>query len=213
VYLLTCCIRRPEISASFLDQQRDFFNEKKVKVEAARRFLAVPDRKQEVGNGSQEDNFKEARLDVESELVEDMDSNQEKHVHPEELRLNVESESVEEMDGNEEKKVHPEESRLEVQNEVEERVEEEEMDDDVSRKDSFYDLKKDDGKGEAAPFLLSPATAGLLLFIAVIVGLVVTWYSQKLQRKRSGLHKKLDVAAPFVPVGTELRYGWEEDEW
>jgi hypothetical protein len=185
--LLACCIGRPEISASFLDQQRDFFNEKKVEVEAARRFLVVPDKNQEFVTENQEDKSKDARLDVENEMVE-------------------------EMDGNEEKEAYPEESRLEVQNEVEERMEEE-MDDDVSRKDSFYDFEKDDGTERVAHILLSPATAGLLLFIAVIVGLVVTWYSRKLQQKKSGLHKKLDVAAPYMPVGAELRYGWEQDEW
>jgi hypothetical protein len=165
------CIGRPEISASFLDRQRDFFNEKKVEVEAARRFLVVPDTKHDFVAESQEGNYGEARLDVESELIK-------------------------EMDGNEEKEVNPEESRLELQNE-----EEEEMDDDVSRKDSFYDFEKDDGKQKVALFLFSPATVGPFLFIAFIVGLVVTWYARKLQRNRSGLHKKLDLAAPYMPVG------------
>jgi hypothetical protein len=123
-----------------LDEQRDFFNEKKVEVEAARRLL-VPATKQEVGNENQQDNPEEARLDVHNE--------------------------TEEGDGNEEK-------------------------------EGFYDTKEDDVK--AARFLVSPASVGLLLFIAVIVGLVVTWYARKLQRKRSGLHKKLDVAAVYSHV-------------
>jgi hypothetical protein len=182
---LLACIGRPEVSASFLDQQRDFFNEKKVEVEAARRLL--PAATQEVVVEAQEDNDGEARLDVESELVE-------------------------ETDGNEEKEVYPEESRVEVQNEVEEEMEEE-MDDDVSRKDSFYDFEKNDGKEKVAHFPLSPATVGLLLFIAVIAGLLVTWYARKLQQKRSGLHKKLDMAAPYMPVGTNVRDGWEQDDW
>ena len=177
------CIGRPEASADFLDQQRDFFDEKKVEVEAARRFLVVPDTNQEVGNEIQYDNYGEARLDVESEFGE-------------------------EMDGNDEKEAYPEESRLEVQIEVEE-----EMDDDVSRKDSFYDFEETGGKEKVPDFPRSPATVGLLLFIAVIVGLVVTWYARKLQQKRSGLHKKLDMAAPYVPVGAELRHGWEQYDW
>jgi hypothetical protein len=153
---LLACVGRPEISASFLDQQRHFFYEKKVEVDAARRFLVVvPDTKQ---------------------------------------------------DGNKEKEVYPEELRVEVQNELEEEMEEE-MDDDVSRKDSFYDFEKNDGKQKVTHFLFSPATVGLLLFIAVIVGLAVTWYARKVQQKRSGLHKKLDLAAQYMSVDTELRYG------
>jgi hypothetical protein len=73
-----------------LDQQRDFFNEKKVQAEAARRFL-VPDKKQEVGNESQEDS-EEARLDVESESVEEMESNEEREVNAEEVHSEVDKE-------------------------------------------------------------------------------------------------------------------------
>jgi hypothetical protein len=193
---LLACIGRPEISASFLDQQRDFFNEQKVEVEAARRFLVVPDTKQEFAAKSQEHNSGEARLDVESELVEDMDGNEEKEVNSEESRI---------------EEARLEEARLEESRLVESRLES--MDDDVSRKDSFYDFEKDDGKQKVAHFIFSPGTVGLFLFIAVIVGLVVTWYARKLQHKRSGLHKKLDLAAPYMPVGTELKYGWEKDEW
>jgi hypothetical protein len=75
-----------------LDQQRDFFNEKKLEAEAARRFLE-PDTKQEVGIERQESS-EEARLAVESELVEEMDGNEEKEVNGEK----VHSEVVEEMD-------------------------------------------------------------------------------------------------------------------
>jgi hypothetical protein len=149
---LLACIGRPEASISLLDQQRDFFNEKKMEVEAARRFVVVPDKKNEVGNENQDDNSEEARL------------------------LDVESEWVEEMDGNKEKQANAEE----VQNEVEE-----EMDDDVGRKDSLYDAEEDDGK-------VTHSTVEFFLFIAVIVGFVgfvVTWYTRKFKRKRSGLHK------------------------
>jgi hypothetical protein len=149
-----------------LDEQRDFFNEKKVEVEAARRLL-VPATKQEVGNENQQDNPEEARLDVQNE--------------------------TEERHGNEEKEANSKEARLDVHNETKE-----EMDDDVSRKDSFYDAKEDDVTVAHPP--LSPASVGLLLLIAAIVGLAVTWYTRKLQRKRSGLRKKLDLAAPYLPV-------------
>jgi hypothetical protein len=157
---LFACIVRPEASASFLDQQRDFFSEKKMEVEAALRFL-VPATKQEGGNENQEDNSEEAILDVQSELVK-------------------------EMDGNEEKGANSEEAKVTIQNEVEE-----ELDDDVSRKDSFYDTEEDDDK--VTHSLLPQASVELLIFIIVIVGLVVTWYARKLQRKRSGWHKKRDV--------------------
>jgi hypothetical protein len=177
VLFLLACIGRPEASISLSDQQRDFFNEKKMEVEAARRFVVVSDKKNEVGNENQEENAEEARLlDVESEW------------------------RVEEMDGNKEKQANSEKARLDVQNEMEE-----EMDDDVSRKDIFYDTEEANDK-------VVRSTAGLLLFIVVIVGFVMTWYARKVQRKRSGLHKKLDVAAPYMPVGTELRYGWDKNE-
>jgi hypothetical protein len=157
---LLACIERPEASASFLDQQRDFFNEKKMEVEAAKRFL-VPAPKEKVGNENQEVNSMKAILDVQSELVK-------------------------EMDGNEEKEANSEEAKVTIQNEAEE-----EMDDDVSRKDSFYDTEENDDK--VAHSLLLQASVELLLFIIGIVGLLVTWYARKLQRKRSGLHKKRDV--------------------
>jgi hypothetical protein len=94
---------------------------------------------------------------------------------PEEAKRDVENDMEEEMNSNED--VHKEEEK--------------EMDDDVGRKDSFYGTEEDDVK--VTHFLLSPASVGILLFIAVIVGLVVTWYTRKVQRNRSGLRKKLDV--------------------
>jgi hypothetical protein len=59
------CIGRAEASASFLDQQRDLFNEKKVEAEVARRLL-VSATKEEANNENQEDNSDEARLDIQS---------------------------------------------------------------------------------------------------------------------------------------------------
>jgi hypothetical protein len=133
-----------------LDQQRDFFNEKKVQAEAARRFLAVPDKKQEV-NESHKDISEKARLDVESELVEETESNEEREVNAEEVHSEVD----------------------------------EEIDDDVSRKDSLYDTEQGDGK-------VAHSAIEILLFIAANAGLVaflVSWYVRKLQRKTSGFHK------------------------
>jgi hypothetical protein len=100
---------------------------------------------------------------------------------------NSEDAKLEEMDGNDDNS-----KDVNVHNE-----EEEETDDDVSRKDSFYDTKKDGDKvaDSHLPPRLPPATAGLLLFIAVLVGLVVTWYTRKVQQRRSGLRKKLDMYA------------------
>ena len=70
------------MSIAFLDQQRDFFNEKKVEVEAARRFL-VPDE-------IQDDNSEKARRGVESVLVEEVGSNKEKGTNAEEVYSEVE---------------------------------------------------------------------------------------------------------------------------
>jgi hypothetical protein len=73
-----------------LDQQRYFFNEKKVEVEAARRFL-VPNTKQDVDNEIQEDNSEKARLGVESVLVEEVDGNhEEKETNAKEVYNEVE---------------------------------------------------------------------------------------------------------------------------
>jgi hypothetical protein len=198
--LLACllCIGRPKASAWLSAKQRTFFNEKKMEVEAARRLL-VPDRKQEVINENQEDNAEEAKVDVPNETEEETDGNEEKVAISEESRVHVQNETEEEMDGKEEKEANSEKARLEVQSELAE-----EMDDDVSRKDSFYDTEEDDDK--VAHFLIPRASVELFLFIAVVVGLVVTWYLSKLQRRRSGLHKKLDVAAVYRPVCAELSY-------
>ena len=233
---LLACIGRPKHSAWLTAKQRTFFNEKKIEVEAARRLL--PAATQEVVVEAQKYNAKEARFDVEGNLVkymygneekvadseearvdisnemeEEMDRNKEKAANYEEARVDVQNEVEEKMDGNKEKAVNPDESRVDVPNEVNERVDGEErefnaeeakldaqnetMDDDVSRKDSFYDTKADDGT----------ASVQLLLFIGVIFGLAVTWYLSKLQRKQqSGLHKKLDVAAVYRPACIDLSY-------
>jgi hypothetical protein len=86
------CIGRPEASIAFLDQQRDFFNEKKVGVEAARRFL-VPDE-------IQDDNSEKARLGVESVLVEEVDGNEEKETNAEEVYNEVEEEMDDDVSRN-----------------------------------------------------------------------------------------------------------------
>jgi hypothetical protein len=282
-----------------LKEQSRFFNEEKMRmeVEAARRFLA-PATKQKVGDESREDKSEEAILDVQSVLVEEMESIVEKEAF-EEAKLYVESETEEEMDGNKEKQANTEEVQFDVDHETEEemysnkeanseeakhyvrnkveqemdgskekeansedehyvrnKVEqemdgskekeansedfqvhvdnetEEEMhgnkrkganseearpevqneenyglDDDVSRKDSFYDTPStEENDDKVARFLLPRANIELFLFIGVIVGLGVTWYLSKLQRKRTGLHKKLDVAASYRPVCLELSY-------
>jgi signal recognition particle GTPase len=81
--------------------------------------------------------------------------------------------------------------------------EEEEFDDDVSRKDPFYGSEEATDAEAAEPPVppaateateppVPPAATELLLFVAVIVGLVIAWCARKIQRKRSGLHKKID---------------------
>jgi hypothetical protein len=194
-------------------KQRTFFIEKKVEIEAARRIL-LQATKQEVVVEAQEDSAKEARVDVPSKTEQEMDGNEEKAATFEEARVDVPNETEAEMDPNEEKTANSEESRVDIQNEVKEKmdgkeesesnaeeakldVQNETMDDDVSRKDNFYDTKADD----------DTASVQLLLSIGVIIGLAVTWYLSKLQRKQqSGLHKKLDVAVVYRPACIELSY-------
>jgi hypothetical protein len=186
---LLACIGRPKHSAWLTSKQRTFFNEKKIEVEAAQRLL-LPATTQEVGDEAPEDNSEEARVDVPNETEEEMDGNEEKAANSEEARVDVQNEVEDKWDGNEEKAANTKEAKLDEQSET--------MDDDVSRKDSLYDTKADD----------NTASVQLLLLIGVIVGLAVTWYLSKLERKRSGLHKKLDGAAvyDYRPASLELSY-------
>jgi hypothetical protein len=212
-----------------VDRQRDLFNEKKVEAEAARRLL-VSATKQEVRNENQRDNSIEVKLDVPNEMVEEMDRNKEKEAHSDEVRLEVQSELEVKTDEENQEESY-EEARLDVQNFVEEmnRIDEAEeeskserskleilnkmeegTDDDVGQKDSFFDTEEDYDK--VAHFLLSPVAIGLLLLIVVLSGFVMTLYVRKQERKRSGLRKKLDVAAPYMPVCIELS-SIERDVW
>jgi hypothetical protein len=187
---LLACIGRPKHSAWLTSKQRTFFNEKKIEVEAAQRLLLPAATTQEVGDKAQEENAEAERVDVPNETEEEMDRNEEKAANFEEARVNVQNEVEDKLDGNEEKAANTKEAKLDEQSVT--------MDDDVSRKDSFYDTKADD----------NTASVQLLLLIGVIVGLAVTWYLSKLQRKRSGLHKKLDGAAvyDYRPASLELSY-------
>jgi hypothetical protein len=65
------------------------------------------------------------------------------------------------------------------------------MDDDVSRKDSFYDTEADND-------------TECSLFHRVIVGLAVTWYPANYNGSEAGRHKKFDVAAVYRPACIEL---------
>jgi hypothetical protein len=92
----------------------------------------------------------------------------------------------------------PEEAKFDVQKDIPQEIdgnavnsEDVKLDDDVGRKDSFYSTGEDSKK--IADSRLPPAIVGLFLFIVVMVGLTVTWYSRKVKRRRSGLRKKLDV--------------------
>lgn len=189
-------------------KQRAFFNEMKFEVERAQRLL-LPVTIQEVEVKKQEDNANQARVEVSNETGKEIDGYEENAANSEESRVDVQNETEEKIDGNEEREIKSEESRVDVQYETEERINGDEekgvhleearsdvqnettdgMDDDVSRKDTFYYTKEDGSTASVELFLLC--------FIAVIVGLVVTWYLNKVQRKRSGLHKKLDVAAVY----------------
>jgi hypothetical protein len=101
-------------------------------------------------------------------------------------------------DSDEDIEDNSEEAKLHIQNEQAEKIdgidgksEDVNLDDDVTRKDSFYNTEKDGNR--IADSRSPPATVGFLLFIVFMVGLAVTWYSRKMQRRRSGLRKKLDV--------------------
>jgi hypothetical protein len=101
------------------------------------------------------------------------DSDEDQQENSEEAKLDVQNELAEEIDGN-----HDESEDVKV-------------DDDVTRKDSFYDTKEDGDK--IADSRSPPSTVGFFLFIVFMAGLAVTWYSRQMQRRRSGLRKKLDV--------------------
>jgi hypothetical protein len=184
---LLAYIGRPKHSAWLVSKQRTFFNEKKMEFEAARRIL-LPATKQENVDEAPEDNAEEARLHAESELVEEMVVDEVQEDNSEGARVDVQNEVEEKLEGDEENESNAEKTKLDVQSET--------MDDDVSRKDSFYDTKADN----------DTASVQLLLFIGVIIGLAVTWYLSKLQRKRSGLHKKLDVPAVYRPACIDISY-------
>jgi hypothetical protein len=104
------------------------------------------------------------------------DSDEDQQDISEEAKLDVQNELAEE-------------AKLDVQNEMPEEIDG--IDDDVTRKDSFYNTAEDGDK--IADSRLPPATVGFLLFIVFMAGLAVTWYSREMQRRRSGLRKKLDV--------------------
>jgi hypothetical protein len=89
--------------------------------------------------------------------------------------------------GDEDQKANLEETQIEK----EINNEEEEMDNAVRGKDPFYGSEEATG-AEATESPLPPAATELLLFVAVIVVLVIAQYARRVQRKRSGLHKKID---------------------
>jgi hypothetical protein len=188
---LLACIERPKHSAWLSSKQRTYFNEKKIEVQVdqASQRLLLPVTTQEVGIEAQADNA----VDVFNEMEELMDGNKEKAANSEESRVDDQNKVEEKLDGNEEKGANSKEAKLYGKSET--------MDDDVSRKDSFYDTTSSKGRDVKT-------SIQLLLFIGVIVGLAVTWYSQKLRRKKSGLHKKLDVASvyDYRPSRIELSY-------
>jgi hypothetical protein len=101
-------------------------------------------------------------------------------------------------DEDEDQEEIPEEAKFDVQKDIPQEIdgnavnsEDVKVDDDVGQKDSFYNTEEAGDK--VADSRLPSAIVGLLLFIVVMVGLTVTWYSRKVQRRRSGLRKKLDV--------------------
>jgi hypothetical protein len=104
------------------------------------------------------------------------------------------------LKGSDEDQQENSEAKLDVQNELAEEAKldgnndesgDVNVDDDVTRKDNFYNTEEDGDK--IADSRLPPATVGFLLFIVFMAGLAVTWYSRQMQRRRSGLRKKLDV--------------------
>jgi hypothetical protein len=101
------------------------------------------------------------------------DSDEDIEDNSEEAKLHIQNEQAEEIDG------------------IDGKSEDVNLDDDVTRKDIFYNTEEDGNR--IADSRSPPAIVGFSLFIVFMVGLAVTWYSRKMQRRRSGLRKKLDA--------------------
>jgi hypothetical protein len=104
--------------------------------------------------------------------------------------------------GNEDQKENIEEKKVDqneegANNNIEAGEEKEEIVNDVTRKYPVIGTEEEDGGvGDkiAEPALPPPPVARkVLLFVVVVLGLIATWYARKLQRKRSGWHKKMDA--------------------
>jgi hypothetical protein len=162
------CIERPEALAALLARQLDLFQ--------GAALFATPEKEEDLFATPEKEERMEALLasDVKGEVG-----------------------NADQKDNNEETRVVQKEEGASINKEAEEEKEEEEEQfaNDVSRKYPVIGTEEEDGEvGEKIlkpP--LPPVASKLLLFVAVVVGLVASWYARKVQRKRSGWHKKIDA--------------------
>jgi hypothetical protein len=205
------CVGRPKPTAFLLKQQRKTFKIYKAEIEAIRKDLIkhtkkdtnggdrrdpVLDTKKIIGNKDRKDSFEETQIGgaYEVEATNEVKVNNEEDANGGNLRGLVSDTKKE--GGGEDQKANLKETKIEKETSNEE----EEVDDDVSRKDPFYGSEEATG-AEATEPPLPPVATELLLFVAVIVGLVIAWCTRKVQRKRSGLHKKIDEYAALHQNG------------
>jgi hypothetical protein len=167
-FLRYVCLKRPEALAALLARQTDFFE---------RPVLFATPEKEELTKIDSSGGDERVLLvsDVKREVGND-----------------------DQKDNIEETRVDQKEEGANNNNEAEDKKEEEEEEQiasDISRKYPVIGTEEKDGEfGEKVlepP--LPPVARKLLLFVVVVVGLVTTWYSRKVQRKRSGWHKKIDA--------------------
>lgn len=191
---------RPEALATLLSRQTDFFhmgNEVRIEIDSSvgdeRVLLLASDAKVEVGNGDQRGNSEEPRPDQKEEEEEAKNNKEEEK---EQIIMDT---KLHQNEAEAENKIVQTEEEVKKINE-----EEELMDNNISRRDPVIGTEEEGGRLAKSP--LPPAARKLLCLVAVIVGLVVTWYSRKVQRKRRGWHKKID--ATFSPAWYTTPQGW-----
>jgi hypothetical protein len=173
------CIKRPKALAALLERQTDFFQ---------RPDLFATPKKEEGFFVTPE---KEERMEVDS-------SGGDERVL---LASDVKGEAGkdDQKDNIEETRVDKKEEGANNNKEAKEGKEEEQQQivSNVSPKDPIIGTEEEGGevgdKVVEPPLPPPPVARKLLLSAVVFVGLLATWYARKVQRKRSGWHKKIDA--------------------
>jgi hypothetical protein len=164
---LYVCIKRPEALAALLARQTDFF---------ARPDLFATPEKEELTNIDSSGG--DERVLLASDAKEEVGHDDQKD-NIVETRVDQKEEGA-----NNNKEA-----------EAEKEKEEEQIANDISRKYPVIGAEEEGGEvgDKVVEPPLPPVARKLLLFVVVVVGLVATWYLRKVQRKRSGWHKKIDA--------------------